>query len=105
MLGFLYQHGILPVINISHHRKRVDAQPPLNTKYAFADCQGSSPALPSDIVDRILDVVKDQWRARPQMQAKDEVSTHRHCRPRVLHQSCVHSKASCKCNICPEFNL
>ena len=42
--------------------------------HADADCPGNLPSLPSDVVDRILSLVKEQWRARPEMRAKDEVS-------------------------------
>jgi len=40
-----------------------------------ADCPSSLPTLPGDVVDKILDLVKQSWRDRPRMLAKDEVST------------------------------
>ena len=40
-----------------------------------ADCSSSLPTLPGDVVDKVLDLVKQSWRDRPRMLAKDEVST------------------------------
>lgn len=48
--------------------------PAISTLSCAADSPGKLPTLPSDILDNILGLVKQSWRARPQVLAKDEVS-------------------------------
>ena len=56
---------------------------------SFADCSGRLPTLPSDVVDKILELVKQSWRERPRMAAKDEVSVVQEARCPDCPTSCL----------------
>lgn len=55
----------------------------------FADCSGRLPTLPSDVVDKILELVKQSWRGRPRMAAKNEVRVVQEARCPDCPSSCL----------------